>query len=148
MADTHLMEQYLEFAGNHLYLHLALVGVIGLIVWSFVGNRISGYQRIDPQAAVPLLNREGAVVLDVRDTKEFKEGHVVGAVHIPLNTLAKRHVELNKYRDKPVIVTCRTGTRSSPACGTLRKAGFEKVYMMSGGMLAWESANLPVTRKK
>ncbi|NCF09826.1 MAG: rhodanese-like domain-containing protein [Gammaproteobacteria bacterium] len=142
------MEQYIEFAGNHPYLHMGLAVVIGMIVWSYVGNRFSGYQRIDPQAAVPLLNKEGAVFLDVRETKEFKEGHVVGAVHIPLNTLPKRHVELNKYQDKPIIVACRSGARSSPACGTLRKAGFEKVYMMNGGMLAWESANLPVTRKK
>ncbi|MDX1593317.1 MAG: rhodanese-like domain-containing protein [Gammaproteobacteria bacterium] len=141
------MEQYLEFAGNHVYLHLALVVIIGMIVWSFVGNRFAGYGRIDPQGAVPLLNREGGVMVDVRETKEFNEGHVVGAVHIPLNTLAKRHVEISKYRDKPVIVTCRAGTRSGPACSTLAKAGFEKVYLLNGGMLAWEGASLPVTRK-
>ena len=148
MADSHPMEQYLEFLGNHPYLHMGLAVVIGMIIWSYVGNRFAGYQRIDPQAAVPLLNKQGALMLDVRETKEFKEGHVVGAVHIPLSTLAKRHVELNKHREKPIIVTCRAGTRAGPACSTLRKAGFEQVYLMSGGMLAWESANLPITRKK
>ncbi len=142
------MEQYLEFIGNHPYLHMGLAVVVGMIVWSFLGSRFAGYQNIDPQAAVPLLNREGGVLLDVRETKEYQAGHVVGAVHIPLNTLPKRHVELNKFRDKPIIVTCRAGTRSGPACSTLRKAGFEKVFLMNGGMLAWESANLPVTRKK
>jgi rhodanese-related sulfurtransferase len=142
------MEQYLEFAGNHLYLHLALVVVLGAIVWSFLGNRVAGYRRIDPQGAVPLINRAGGVVVDIRDAKEFKEGHVVDAVHIPLTALAKRHVELNRFKDKPIIVACRSGARSSAACSTLRKAGFEQVYLLSGGMLAWEGANLPLTRRK
>jgi rhodanese-related sulfurtransferase len=142
------MEQYLEFATNHLVLHLALVGTLGLIVWSFINPRVTGYHHIDPQGAVPLLNREGGVMLDVRETKEFQEGHVVNAVHIPINTLEKRHVELIRHKDKPVIVTCRSGSRSAAACKMLRKAGFEQVYMMNGGMLSWESAKLPVTRKK
>jgi rhodanese-related sulfurtransferase len=142
------MEQYLEFATNHLLLHLALVGTLGLIVWSFISPRFTGYHHIDAQGAVPLLNREDGVMLDIRETKEFQEGHVVNAVHIPVNTLEKRHVELIRYKDKPVIVTCRSGSRSAAACKTLRKAGFEQVYMMNGGMLSWESAKLPVTRKK
>ncbi|RLA32846.1 MAG: rhodanese-like domain-containing protein [Gammaproteobacteria bacterium] len=142
------MDQYLVFATNHWELHLALAAVLGMIVWSFIGNHFAGYRHIDPQGAVPLINREGGVVVDIRETKEFKEGHIVDALHIPINNLEKRHVELNRYKDKPIIVTCHSGARSSGACSTLRKAGFEHVYMMRGGMLSWKSASLPVVRKK
>ena len=142
------MEQYLEFAGNHVALFAALAATIGMIVWSFIGPRISGYRKIEPQAAVTLLNNEGGIVLDIRNAKEFQEGHVVDSVHIPLPLLGKRHVEIAKYKDKPVIVTCRTGTQSSGACGLLRKQGFTSVYQMSGGILSWLAAKLPVSRKK
>ena len=141
------MDQLIEFAGNPPVLPLALVAILGMIAWSFIGSRLSGYQRIEPQAVVPLLNRESAVGVDVRDAKDFKEGHVVGAIHIPLSALAKRHVELNKFKEKPVVVACRSGTTASSACSLLRKQGFASVYLMNGGMLAWRSANLPLARK-
>jgi rhodanese-related sulfurtransferase len=142
------MDQFIEFAGNHPGLHLALVAVLGMLAWTFLGNRIAGYKRIEPTEAVPLLNRENAVLLDIRDNKDFRAGHVSGAVHIPHSALAKRHVELAKDKDKPIIVACRAGTHASTACGLLRKQGFENVYMMSGGMLAWQAANLPTRSKK
>ncbi|HEY5789664.1 MAG TPA: rhodanese-like domain-containing protein [Gammaproteobacteria bacterium] len=141
------MDRYIEFIGNHVELHLALVLIVGFIAWSFLASRLAGYHRIGPSEAVALLNNRDGLLLDVRDTKEFKEGHAVDAVHIPLSALEKRHVELNKHKELPVIVACRSGARSTTACSLLRKQGFQAVYLLSGGMLAWENANLPVTRK-
>ena len=88
-----------------------------------------------------------AVVLDVREDKEYAGGHIPKARHIPLGQLAGRMQELEKFKGKPILVTCRSGHRSARACGMLKKAGFETVYNQAGGILAWERANLPVTQK-
>ena len=141
------MDRYIEFIGNHVELHLALVAILGVLAWSYLGNRISGYRKVEPAEAVRLLNNEGGVVVDIRDHNEFKQGHIKNAVHIPVTALNKRHVELAKFKSKPVIVACRSGAKASTACNLLRKQGFESVHMLAGGMLSWESANLPTTRK-
>ena len=88
-----------------------------------------------------------AVVLDVRSMAEFKDGHILNAVNVPLNGLSNNLKQLEKYRDKPIVAVCRSGSRSGSACSLLRKHGFEKVKNLRGGMMAWESASLPVKRK-
>ena len=90
---------------------------------------------------------EDAVVLDVRSIAEFKDGHIVNSVNIPLNGLGNNIKQLEKHRNKPIIAVCRSGSRSGAACSLLRKNGFENVKNLRGGIMAWESANLPVKRK-
>jgi rhodanese-related sulfurtransferase len=93
------------------------------------------------------MNREDALVLDVRETGEWSSGHIQGARHIALAQLEKRISELDKFKDRPIIIYCASGNRSSSACGQLKKGGFEKVFSLDGGISAWLSANLPVTTK-
>jgi rhodanese-related sulfurtransferase len=69
-------------------------------------------------------------------------------MHIPLGQLSSQTAKLEKFREKPIIATCRTGHRSASACMALRKQGFEKIYNLSGGMLAWESASLPISKNR
>ena len=88
-----------------------------------------------------------AVVLDVREDNEYLKGHIINSVHIPLSYLSNRIGELDKHKDKPIIVSCRSGQRSGQACAMLKKQGFENVYNLSGGMMAWQNDNLPVTKK-
>ncbi|HQS99279.1 MAG: hypothetical protein B7Y26_00260 [Hydrogenophilales bacterium 16-64-46] len=127
---------------------LALAGVSGaMLLWSFVGSKLSGVEQADTLKATRLYNDE-ALVLDVRETGEFESGHIPKAKHIPLGQLGKRLGELDAHKDKPVLVNCRSGARSARACGILKKAGFTTVYNLAGGILAWERANLPVTKKK
>ena len=127
---------------------LALAGVSGaMLLWSFVGSKLSGVEQADTLKATRLYNDE-ALVLDVRETGEFESGHIPRAKHIPLGQLGKRLGELDAHKDKPVLVNCRSGARSARACGILKKAGFTTVYNLAGGILAWERANLPVTKKK
>jgi rhodanese-related sulfurtransferase len=78
---------------------------------------------------------------------EFKSGHIVNAVNIPLNGFGSNLKQLEKHKDKPIVAVCRSGSRSGAACRLLRKQGFENVKNLRGGMMAWESANLPVKRK-
>ncbi len=78
---------------------------------------------------------------------DFNQGHIIGAINIPSNGFASQLKQLERHKAKPIIVSCRSGAQSAQACAALRKAGFEKVHNLRGGILAWQSANLPVTRK-
>jgi rhodanese-related sulfurtransferase len=126
---------------------VALAVVSGaMLTWSFVGGRLSGVEQADTLKATRLFN-DDALVLDVREDKEYAAGHIPKAKHIPLGQLANRLQELEKFKGKPILVTCRSGHRSARACGMLKKAGFETVFNQAGGIIAWERANLPVTTK-
>jgi rhodanese-related sulfurtransferase len=116
-----------------------------MLVWSFIGSKLSGIDEADTLKATRLYN-DDALVLDVREDKEFAAGHIPKAKHIPLGQLKTRLNELDKFKNKPVLITCRSGQRSARACSMLKKAGFETVYNQAGGIIAWERANLPVTK--
>ena len=125
---------------------VALAGVSGaMLAWSFLGSRLSGVEQADTLKATRLYN-DDALILDVREDKEYAAGHIPKAKHIPLGKLGSRIQELDKHKKKPVLVTCRSGQRSARACGILKKAGFETVFNQAGGIIAWERANLPVDR--
>lgn len=141
------MNQYIEFLTNHYMLGGAWVAVAGLLIYSFFSARLRGFNSVNPAMATQLINRENAVILDVREDNEYRDGHIVNSVHIPLSYLNDRLKELDKLKDKPVIVGCRSGQRSSQACATLKKLGFASVYNLSGGIMAWKNDNLPLTKK-
>jgi rhodanese-related sulfurtransferase len=141
------MDKYIEFFTNHLVLSGAWVAVAGVLVYSFFSARLRGFNSINPALATQLINRENAMILDVREDNEYREGHIVNSVHIPLSYLNDRLKELEKYKDTPIIVGCRSGQRSSQACATLKKLGFATVYNLSGGVMAWKNDNLPLTKK-
>jgi rhodanese-related sulfurtransferase len=139
------MEQVLEFAGNHPLLVGAFVAVLVALTWNLISDP-GGKNAVDPLAATAMINHEDAVVVDVRSMAEFKQGHIVNAVNLPLNGLGNNLKQLEKHRDKPIVAVCRSGSRSGAACRLLRKNGFANVKNLRGGMMAWESANLPVKR--
>jgi rhodanese-related sulfurtransferase len=106
-----------------------------------------GGNNISVADATLKLNREDALIIDVRETHEWDRGHIPNARHIALGQIGKRLQEIEKFKSRPVIVVCASGNRSSSACGTLKRAGFEQVFNLSGGIGAWSEANLPVTTK-
>lgn len=138
----------MDFIIQHIWLVL-LVVVSGFMLLGGGGlfGKLSGVKQVGPQEAVLLFNHEDALVLDVREQSEWADGHIGKAKHIPLGQLKTRLAELEKYKDKPIVAVCRSGQRSGSACGVLKKAGFEKLYNLAGGMLAWEQAGLPRERK-
>jgi rhodanese-related sulfurtransferase len=101
---------------------------------------------LSPVEATMLINREDAVVVDVRDQGEFSQGHIPNARHLPLAELERRKNELEKLRERPLILCCASGARSSNAIATLKKAGFEKLYNLRGGIFEWEKAGQPLDR--
>jgi len=129
---------------NIMWVALAAISG-GMLVWPMIaGGTIA---RVTPAEATLLMNREDALVLDVRETGEWSSGHIAGARHITLGQLDKRMSEIEKFKDRPIIVCCASGNRSSSACGQLKKGGFEKVFSLGGGVSAWLEANLPLTTK-
>ncbi len=137
----------IEFTGNHPVLIIAFLGTLGALLYSELSRRFSGIKSVGPVEATQLSNREDAVFLDVRDDGEYKGGHIPEAIHIPLKQLPDRVAELNRFKAGPVIAYCRSGTRTSVVGGILKKHGFENVYNLSGGITAWQSANLPISTK-
>lgn len=117
-----------------------------MLLWSVFGNRLRGIKEVDCSAALQLINHKDALVLDVREEKEYQEGHVLDATLIPLGKLNERITELEKYRDKPIVVMCRSGNRSGSACVILGKQGFAQAYNLAGGVMAWQKANLPLKK--
>jgi rhodanese-related sulfurtransferase len=138
------LAQLVEFIGHHWVLVLALVGILGLLIYDL----LAGSQgSLEPLEAVDLINHQDAVVVDVRPAADFTKGHIINAINIPMNGFAKQIGVLEKHRERPIVLNCRSGAQSSQACRQLRKQGFATVYNLRGGILAWESASLPVTRK-
>lgn len=139
------MERILDFVLNNLMFVVLAVVSGGMLLWQTFNG--AGGSQISPQEATLLMNREEALVLDVRDAAEWATGHIPNARHISLDQLEKRVSEIEKFKARPLIVNCQSGNRSSTACGKLRKHGFEKVFNLSGGIAAWRDAGLPVTTK-
>ncbi len=141
------MTEYLDFAKANLILFIALAVIIALIIKVEIDRFTRKYKTVNTNEAVQLLNRDDTVVLDVREDKEVSEGMINGAKHIPLGQLSSRISELDKYKDKPILVYCRSGHRSGAACKQLTKAGFSDVSNLIGGIMSWESANLPIKKR-
>lgn len=139
------MEQFSEFVLNNWYLFLALTIVMMLLVKNLSSG--GGANNIRPAAAVEMINRQDASVIDVRSDKEFASGFILGAENIPLGSLESRLSKLEAKKAKPIVVVCRSGQRSSQACNVLKKNGFEQIYNMAGGMMAWQRDSYPVEYK-
>lgn len=88
--------------------------------------------------------KAGAIIIDVREPAEWRDGHIPGARHIPLASLSLRLKELS--RSKEIIAVCRSGSRSGAAVQFLQRSGFTDVKNLSGGMIAWTRKQLPVSR--
>jgi len=140
------MQQLLEFAGNHALLVAAFFAILGILAWNLISEP-GGKASVDAAGLTELINHEDAVVVDVRPMADFKQGHIVNAINIPMNGFKNQLKQLEKHRNRPIVVSCRSGAQSSVAVKLLRKEGFEKTYNLRGGIMAWQSANLPVTRR-
>lgn len=140
-----MIHQLFEFAGNHFI----LVGIfIALLIAFLINEGKRGGAAISTGNLVSLINREGAVVLDIRDEKEFVQGHIAGAVNIPYANLDNRVGELEPYKEKPVVLVCKMGQHASAAGRQLKSKGFTNVRRLMGGMAEWSAANLPMVKGK
>lgn len=136
----------MQFIESNIWLVLITLASGVMLSWSVLGNKLRGIKEADCAAALQLINHKDAFVLDVRETDEFNNGHLLNAKHIPLGKLRDRIGELERYRDKPMVVVCRSGQRSATACMLLGREKFGQVYNLAGGVLAWQKASLPLEK--
>ncbi|MFA9440676.1 rhodanese-like domain-containing protein [Uliginosibacterium sp. sgz301328] len=129
---------------NYIWIALALLSGGLLFAPLIRGGSAFG---VSPSDVVTLINRKDAVIVDVRDQKEFETAHLANARHIPAAELADRSGELAKFKNRPIVVVCQSGTRAGSAAAKLRKAGFEQAVTLDGGIKAWQDAGLPVAAK-
>jgi rhodanese-related sulfurtransferase len=116
-----------------------------MLVWPMV-RRGAGGPSVTTLEATQLVNRQDALLVDVREQAEYAQSHILNARWVPLSQIDARLAEIEKFKDKPVIVYCASGNRSSAAAAALRKSGFSNVSNLSGGFAAWRQAGLPVQK--
>ena len=139
------MSRFVEFVRNNLLLFAVAFVSGAMLLWPLV-RRTTGGPWVSTTQATHLINREEALVVDVREPNEFAAGHVLGAKNLPLARLDASGADLAKRKERPVIVYCDGGERSAKALAALKKQGFTRVANLSGGIAAWQQAGLPVEK--
>ena len=135
-----------EFISQNIMLVVLFVVSGIMVLWPTLAKMFSGSREIGTLEATRLMNSGNALVLDIRDTGEFNGGRIPKSKNIPLSEIGKRVDEISKFKDKPVIVTCRTNNRANSAARVLKQHGFADVYQLAGGFGAWQQASLPVEK--
>ncbi len=140
--------EYVEFLQANPVLTFAWIGIFAALIFTSVKAGMSNVKKISHQQATLLMNREEAIVVDVRSDAEFKKGHILGAKLLPLSKLKNNELgSLENKKDSPIIVVCNMGMTSTQACQMLQKAGFTNLHSLQGGITEWRNANLPLTQK-
>ena len=137
------MELFLEFLAQQWILAGALAAAIVMLL--NYESRKSG-RSLTPQQAINMVNAEGGVFLDLRDSGEYGQGHIVNSINIPATKLDARLAELEKYREKPIILVCKMGQSCGAAGKKLTAEAYVGVYRMSGGMTEWGTLQLPLVK--
>jgi rhodanese-related sulfurtransferase len=142
-----MFAQISEFVMNHPFLVIAFAVLLALVFFNELKIATQRFASLTPAAAVQLMNQDDVVVLDVRESSETIGGKIARAIQIPVSAIAKRVGELDKHKDKTLLVYCKSGARAGIACKELGKHGFEKIYSLNGGLAAWQEAHLPLSKK-
>jgi len=138
------MALFLEFVSQQWMMVAALSAVVFMLF--FHESRKSG-PAVSPQQAISMVNSQDGVFLDLREAGDYKQGHIVDALHLPAAKLESRMAELEKFKNNPIVLVCKMGQQASAAGKTLKAGGYEQVYKMSGGMMEWSNLQLPVVSK-
>jgi rhodanese-related sulfurtransferase len=139
------MEKLFEFVINHYILVSAFVALLAAL--ALLEARRGG-KKISSQQTISLLNQEKAVVVDIRDRKDYADGHIVDSLHIPLSFLKERIAELKKHEGKQIVVADKMGQHSAGAVKQLNAEGLNDVVRLSGGIAEWKGSNLPLKKEK
>ena len=135
------MERWLEFMGNHPF----LFGTLGvLIVLFFVLEGQRNGRKISPQSLGILVKAKNALLIDLRDAKDFREGHISGSRNIPYSQIAS-HIEELKSSDRPLVFICNLGQIAGTA---LQQVGHADSYRLDGGVNNWKVQGLPLIKSK
>ena len=134
------------FAGRHPQLSIALAVITVALIGVEIALRLSGIRRIGPAVLVGLMNRDNALVVDLRTPVEFEKGHIAGAKNVQLSQFDPENKQLAPVKSLPVVLVCQSGQTAQTASARLRKAGFTQVSVLDGGVQAWRGADMPLVK--
>ncbi len=137
------LQNLTEFMANHYWLTLAFIAVLVLLI--ITEGRKAG-TAVSTQQATALINRENALVVDVRPKKDYAAGHIVDSINIPQDSFATRMGELDKHKTRPIILACANGQHAGPCSKQLKTAGYTQVSRLAGGISGWRSDHLPLVK--
>jgi rhodanese-related sulfurtransferase len=141
------MDQLITFAMSQSLLSTIWLFIVLMIIVMTIRIQMSPIKQLSTQQMTFLINRESGVVVDSRSEKDFKAGHIVDALHLGNDKVSKNDFSsLEKHKDNPIIIVCSAGMSAGKVASQLAKAGFTRVSLLKGGMSAWLSAGLPVTK--
>lgn len=132
---------------NQKFSNWIVIGIASVALL-LAGCTQSDLASVSAKEAATMFAEQKAIIVDVREDSEWNEGHIAGAIHIPLAQVESRLSELVQYKDSTVIVQCHSGKRSAKAAGLLQGAGFSKVYNLAGGIMAWDTSGLKTVKSK
>lgn len=143
------MQEIMQFIGRHPILSLAWVGLFAAVLFMTFKGLTSKVKVITRGEATRLINKEDAVVVDVRSRDDYRKGHIANSLNVlPADIKSGNFGELEKHKSQPVIVVCGNGVSSQDSTALLTKAGFEKVTLLKEGIAGWSGENLPLVRGK
>jgi rhodanese-related sulfurtransferase len=141
------MQPFIDFSLHHWELWLAFFVVLGLLLIFELHIKLTAAPAVSVQQAIFLLNREDAVFVDIRDTASYMKEHIATSVNVPFSELTTKIKQLESYRERPIIINYAQGQAHHRVARFLKKAGFNKLYHLKGGILSWKNAGLPLVKK-
>ncbi len=135
-----------EFIGNHVALSALFAVLLVALIATHIGTLFSKIKELSPAGLTVLINRETPLLIDISPRDNFEKAHVPGSRHVAMSQFDPENKNLAKAKELPVVLICRSGQTASKAAQRLVKAGFSSVYVLAGGMSAWQQAQLPVAK--
>jgi rhodanese-related sulfurtransferase len=139
-------EELLAFLGRHPMLSLGLAGLTAAIIYTEIARLFRGFRGLRPAELTVLVNRENALVVDLRPIADFDKGHIPGSKNVQMSQFDPENRQLAPAKGLPVVLVCKTGMTASDAAKRLKKAGFQRVYVLDGGIGGWQQAELPLVK--
>ena len=131
----------MEFIRQNLYLIIPAV-TSGLAFLYFTFNKTGKKNALTTTQSTVLINREEVEIVDLRNANEYEDGHVPGARNLPYSQFGTRVGELERFKDKPLLLVCARGRDAAEASVKLSKAGFTRAHFVDGGLEAWREDGL------
>lgn len=133
---------FIEFLAEQWVLVCLLMMAVAFL---FLSESKRAGEAVTPQKLSQMVNQENALLLDIRDSSEFRAGHIVDSLNIPNTKMDDRKVELEKHKERPIIVICKMGQTASGVAKQLTEDGY-KVYRLSGGISEWQASQMPLVK--
>lgn len=148
MEQLTFAQQLEQFFANHTLMVFAWVALFIAVIFSFYKSATQKYKIVDNAQATQLINKEEAVVVDLRSDEEFRAGHIIDSVHVlPSELKAAKTNQIDKYKERPLILVDTNGFTSGSVAAVVAKQGFSKVYVLKEGLAGWRAASLPTVKK-